>query len=70
MSSVIFFAFFSFGEDAMREYRECWIWVRRTVFRQDIGRDDKKGMWELDSECASPTSYTRYVPVPSTQRAN
>ncbi|KAI5992351.1 Rcb2.42 [Pisolithus orientalis] len=31
-SSVIFFVFFSFGHDAMNEYRECFSWVRRAVF--------------------------------------
>ncbi|KAI6030039.1 Rcb2.42 [Pisolithus marmoratus] len=31
VSAVIFFAFFSFGHDAMNEYRECFSWVRRAI---------------------------------------
>nr|ANB67024.1 pheromone receptor [Agrocybe salicacicola] len=33
ISSFLFFAFFSFGQDAMKEYRECYLWVRRRIFR-------------------------------------
>ncbi|KDR78095.1 hypothetical protein GALMADRAFT_32651, partial [Galerina marginata CBS 339.88] len=33
ISSFLFFAFFSFGQDAMKEYRACYIWIRRNVFR-------------------------------------
>jgi pheromone a factor receptor len=33
ISSVIFFGFFSFGQDAMKEYRTCIQWVGRNVFR-------------------------------------
>jgi pheromone a factor receptor len=33
ISSVLFFGFFSFGQDAMKEYRACYVWVRKTVFR-------------------------------------
>jgi hypothetical protein len=33
ISSVLFFGFFSFGQDAMKEYRACVIWVRQNVFR-------------------------------------
>lgn len=30
-SAGIFFAFFSFGHDAVNEYRECFSWVRRAI---------------------------------------
>jgi pheromone a factor receptor len=33
ISSFLFFVFFSFGQDAMKEYHACYIWVRRTLFR-------------------------------------
>ncbi|KAI6110417.1 GPCR fungal pheromone mating factor [Pisolithus croceorrhizus] len=36
-SAVVFFAFFSFGHDAMNEYRECFSWVRRTIFSRISG---------------------------------
>lgn len=33
-SSVILFAFFSFGHDAMNEYRKCFSWLRCVIFRR------------------------------------
>ncbi|KAF8207456.1 pheromone A receptor-domain-containing protein [Mycena galopus ATCC 62051] len=35
ISSFFFFAFFSFGDDAMKEYKYLIQWIRRTVFRQE-----------------------------------
>ena len=32
VSSLIFFVFFAFGQDAVREYSACVAWVRRRVF--------------------------------------
>ena len=32
VSSVIFFVFFAFGQDAVREYSACFAWIRRHVF--------------------------------------
>ncbi|KAF8060133.1 putative fungal pheromone GPCR, STE3-type [Lyophyllum atratum] len=58
VSSVLFFAFFSFGEDAMKEYRACIQWVARTVFRR---RDDADMKLSLPSFTRKP--ITR-VPVP------
>jgi pheromone a factor receptor len=37
-SSIIFFLFFGFGEDAMQEYRKVWAWFKRTILKQQ----DKK----------------------------
>jgi pheromone a factor receptor len=53
ISSALFFAFFSFGEDAMKEYAACIKWIRRVVFRQNI----------LDSNKSSGygSSFARYV---------
>jgi pheromone a factor receptor len=33
ISTGLFFAFFAFGQDALKEYHACYLWVRRTVFR-------------------------------------
>jgi len=33
-SSVIFFVFFGFGEEAKKEYRKIWVWFRSTVLRK------------------------------------
>ncbi|TFK32932.1 pheromone A receptor-domain-containing protein [Crucibulum laeve] len=33
ITSVLFFAFFSFGQDAIKEYTACWRWVQRVIFR-------------------------------------
>jgi len=37
ISSFLFFVFFSFsfGQDAMKEYRSCCLWIERTIFRVD-----------------------------------
>ncbi|TFK65310.1 STE3-domain-containing protein [Pluteus cervinus] len=32
-SSFIFFVFFGFGEEAMKEYRCVWAWIRRVILR-------------------------------------
>lgn len=32
VSSLIFFAFFAFGQEAVKEYSACWAWVRNHVF--------------------------------------
>ncbi|KAF8960683.1 pheromone A receptor-domain-containing protein [Flammula alnicola] len=38
-SSLIFFVFFGFGEEAMKEYRKMWTWFKKTVLRK---RDEEK----------------------------
>lgn len=55
LSSVIFFAFFSFGEDAMREYRACFVWFGGIVFRQNARQP-------IMSTISSTPSSSRYVP--------
>ncbi|KAF9238458.1 pheromone A receptor-domain-containing protein [Melanogaster broomeanus] len=35
-STFIFVAFFSFGKDAISEYKACFTWFRRTVLRQTV----------------------------------
>ncbi|KAF6745594.1 pheromone receptor [Ephemerocybe angulata] len=32
-STILFVAFFSFGQDAMDEYKKCYVWIRTKVFR-------------------------------------
>lgn len=34
-SGVIFFVFFAFGQDALKEYAACFHWVQRVVFRRN-----------------------------------
>ncbi|KAF8174224.1 GPCR fungal pheromone mating factor [Pholiota molesta] len=34
ISSVFFFAFFAFGQDAMKEYRKCFNWIKLTILRR------------------------------------
>ncbi|KAL6308811.1 pheromone A receptor-domain-containing protein [Sparassis latifolia] len=38
VSAYLFFIFFAFGQDAMREYGGYWIWIRRNVLRRDVRR--------------------------------
>lgn len=34
ISSVLFFIFFAFGKDAVKEYKACFNWIMRVVFRR------------------------------------
>jgi hypothetical protein len=34
-SSIIFFIFFGFGEEAVKEYKKLWGWVKKNVFRME-----------------------------------
>ncbi|KAK0480433.1 GPCR fungal pheromone mating factor [Armillaria luteobubalina] len=34
ISSVLFFIFFSFGQEAMKEYRHCFRWIKVVIFRR------------------------------------
>ncbi|KAF8963266.1 GPCR fungal pheromone mating factor [Flammula alnicola] len=33
-TSVLFFAFFAFGQDAVKEYKACFLWIQRVIFRR------------------------------------
>lgn len=55
MAAVIFFVFFGFGEDAVKEYTACFVWVRRVVLRR--GEKESAGMCEI----GSTASLTRSV---------
>lgn len=48
ISSILFFAFFSFGQDAMKEYRAYYIWIKGAIFRRPL-RSDKKSLISLPS---------------------
>jgi pheromone a factor receptor len=37
-SALLFFVFFAFGQDAMKEYIDCFRWVRHFVVRKDQGK--------------------------------
>ncbi|KAI6002483.1 Rcb2.42 [Pisolithus orientalis] len=56
-SAIIFFVFFSFGHDAMNEYRECFSWVRRAVFRripvEQLGKSKNLSLPRGGSSCQS-----------------
>src|SRR6202034_2726481 len=39
VSSFLFFLFFGFGEEAMKEYRQVWLWIKTKVFRQSVKGD-------------------------------
>lgn len=39
-SGLIFFAFFGFGEEALKEYKKVWAWITVKVFRRH-GRGEK-----------------------------
>ncbi|KAG5641596.1 hypothetical protein DXG03_004671 [Asterophora parasitica] len=34
VSSIIFFIFFGFGEEAKKEYRKVWVWFKKTILRR------------------------------------
>lgn len=48
LTSVLFFAFFGFGDEAVKEYKKCGAWIRRVVFRQ--GEKGSLGMSNIGSE--------------------
>lgn len=33
-SSIIFFAFFGFGEEASKDYKKVWVWIKVNVFKR------------------------------------
>lgn len=39
-SSIIFFAFFGFGEEPLNEYKKVWVWVKIKVFRRPMGGEN------------------------------
>ncbi|KAK0184871.1 GPCR fungal pheromone mating factor [Armillaria mellea] len=47
VSSLIFVAFFAFGQDALKEYRACFAWVKRVILR--IPEAEKKNLVLLPS---------------------
>ena len=51
ISAALFFVFFSFGEDAMNDYRKVLQWIRTTVLRLP---PSKRGQ-------SVPSSFNRYV---------
>ncbi|TFY75333.1 hypothetical protein EWM64_g8679 [Hericium alpestre] len=57
VSSYIFFLFFGFGEDALREYRKCMDWVRVHIFRRPTSSSSFAPM-------GSSSRYSPSVPVP------
>jgi len=58
IDSFIFFCFFAFGQDAMKEYGACFQWIRRVLFRQS--RSDA-----AKSTSYSTPSFVRCLPVSS-----
>ncbi|KAI6111893.1 Rcb2.42 [Pisolithus thermaeus] len=63
-SAVVFFAFFSFGHDAMNEYRECFSWVRRTIFSRisggQSGGSKDLSLARVRTGCHSPATSRKF----------
>ncbi|OSD03756.1 B mating type pheromone receptor [Trametes coccinea BRFM310] len=54
-SSLLFFIFFGFGEQAVRDYRHTFDWVRAKVFRQKNNMQTKgMMMWYVSLRSAAP----------------
>lgn len=54
ISGALFFGFFSFGEDAMKDYRKSLQWFRTTVLRLPPPTNHHPTVM-------GPSSFTRYV---------
>jgi pheromone a factor receptor len=61
VSSLLFFIFFSFGQDAMKEYRQCITWLGDRTWKkfQRGGKSDKKKKLILPI-----TNISKYVLLP------
>ncbi|KAF9017841.1 STE3-domain-containing protein [Hymenopellis radicata] len=45
MSTFVFVAFFAFGKEAVDDYRKCWVWIKRNVFRMQANTGpSRKGL--------------------------
>ncbi|TEB23050.1 STE3-domain-containing protein [Coprinellus micaceus] len=44
VSTWLFFVFFSFGEDAVKEYKRCGVWIKERVFRMKNSGSEKDSM--------------------------
>ena len=42
VSALLFSAFFLFGEDAIKEYKTCYAWIRSHLLRDDAQRRSKR----------------------------
>lgn len=49
ISGVLFSAFFSFGEDAMKEYAACITWVRCKIMRRSSHQSKPSGRYDSSS---------------------
>jgi pheromone a factor receptor len=59
-SGLIFFAFFGFGEEALKEYKKVWAWIMVKVFRRPIGGEKGKSLFggsSIPSRSVSPFIY-------------
>lgn len=65
ISSVIFFAFFAFGQDAVKEYVACFRWVRSNLLRQKqdgaVFKGIKQPSWPASTSVKVP-KFTPYSP--------
>ena len=41
-SSIIFFAFFGFGEETLKEYKKVWVWIKVKVFKRPMNGEKGK----------------------------
>ena len=41
-SSIIFFAFFGFGEESLEDYKKIWVWIKVKVFKRPMSVEKDK----------------------------
>ncbi|KAJ2936223.1 hypothetical protein H1R20_g872, partial [Candolleomyces eurysporus] len=64
ISTFIFVAFFSFGKDALDEYKNCFAWIRTKVFRRsETSEKSKKGLGFVDLPSAKHSVLVISKPI-------
>ncbi|KAL4070137.1 STE3-domain-containing protein [Scleroderma yunnanense] len=51
ISSIIFFVFFSFGQEAIKEYRKFFSWIHRIIFCQTVAKKLSASMKSILPRC-------------------
>ena len=61
ITTFMFVAFFSFGKDAMDEYRKCFLWLRVNILRQSINTSSKSngGFFNMSPLVTILSKYSR-----------
>ncbi|KAJ2916348.1 hypothetical protein MD484_g4053, partial [Candolleomyces efflorescens] len=64
ISTFIFVAFFSFGKDALDEYKKCFSWIRSKIFRRsESSGKSKKGLGFVNLPSAKPSILPISKPI-------